>query len=78
MPEKKYSWDDVEQLPKLIEEAWTRVIIAREALNVHMQKEHGGKYLKGCHDCPKLTVTRMDEQANHSSLSACYQRLLGQ
>jgi hypothetical protein len=71
MPEqnKLKPWEDPEQLPGLISEAWTKAVAARKALNIHIQI-HGGKYLQGCHNCPKLTVQMMDEESEYNSLNA--------
>jgi hypothetical protein len=62
-------WDDIEQLPGLVQKAWEKVIAAREALNAHMQQKHGGKYLAGCHSCPKLTVSMIEEEMEYHSLN---------
>ena len=76
MLERKFPWDDVEQLPALIQKSWGEVIAAREALNTHMQNAHGGKYLSGCHTCPKLTVNMMDAQGEYNGLVGHYDYLI--
>ena len=71
-------WDDVEQLPGLITQAWDRVIATREALNTHTSQKHGGKYLHGCHTCPKLQGSIIEEEAEYNSLNGRLDLMLGQ